>query len=458
MVADIIIVGAGPAGIFAAMEVHRLQPTWSITLLERGNDIAHRVCPMHEQHVPCLHCSRCAITSGWGGAGAFSDGKLTLTTDYGGWLGDYVGDARLAEYIECVDRIYVQFGGPEKVYGVDQAKIQDIHRLAARAELKFLPARIRHLGTEVNFSILSRMRQTLMEYMDIRTNCAVQELLVHNNKACGVRLDNGEELYSRYVLCAPGRDGHEWFESEARRLHLQHANNPVDIGVRVELPAVIMEPLTDVIYESKFIYYSPSFDDQVRTFCMNPYGEVVTENTRGLCTVNGHSYAEKRTENTNFALLVSKNFTQPFDQPTTYGKSIASLANMLGSGVLLQRFGDLLDGRRSTEERIARGMVRPTLDEATPGDLSLVLPYRHLKSIMEMLFALDKVSPGVASRHTLLYGVEAKFYSSRMRLTNELETAVTNLFAAGDGAGITRGLVQASASGMIAAQAICNRG
>ncbi|MCL2548882.1 MAG: NAD(P)/FAD-dependent oxidoreductase [Symbiobacteriaceae bacterium] len=459
---DLIIIGAGPAGIFAAMETARMKPSWKILIIERGKDIAERVCPMSKEHIPCVHCQRCAITSGWGGAGAFSDGKLTLTTDYGGWLGEYIGQDDLLHYIEMVDQTFVAYGGESKVFGVDEQEISRIHRQAAQAGLKFLPARIRHLGTEVNFQILTRLREAVGERAEIRINTVASEILIDqtetSKRVVGVLLEDGEKLDCRYLLCAPGREGHEWFDEEAKRLGLKHSNNPVDIGVRVELPAVITEPLTDVIYESKFIYYSPSFDDQVRTFCMNPYGVVVTENSRGLCTVNGHSFAHERTGNTNFALLVSKNFTQPFNSPITYGKYIATLANLLGDGVLVQRLGDLLDGRRSTPERIRRGLVAPTLKEATPGDLSLVLPYRHLKSIIEMLEALDKVTPGVASRHTLLYGVEAKFYSSRLQLSETLETQVHNFFAAGDGAGVTRGLVQASASGIVAATEICSRG
>ena len=459
---DLIIVGAGPTGIFAAMETVRQQPDWKVLILDRGNDITQRSCPMTKASVPCVRCPRCAITSGWGGAGAFSDGKLTLTTDFGGWLTDYIGHQQLEEYIAQVDKTFVDFGAPSKVYGMDEQAIRGLKRLAATAELHFLPARIRHLGTDNNFKILTAIRQELENKVEIRTNTAVAELLTADTSGeptvTGVLLESGEHINCRYLICAPGRDGHEWFDGEAKRLKLSQSNNPVDIGVRVELPAVITENLTDVIYESKFIYYSPSFDDQVRTFCMNPYGVVVSENTRGLCTVNGHSYTDRRSENTNFALLVSKNFTVPFTQPIAYGKYIATLANLLGDGVLVQRLGDLRDGRRSTTDRIHRGLVRPTLKEATPGDLSLVLPYRHLRNIIEMLEALDKVAPGVASRHTLLYGVEAKFYSSRLQLSKDLETQVRNLFAAGDGAGVTRGLVQASASGLIAAKAICDRG
>ena len=280
---------------------------------------------------------------------------------------------------------------------------------------------------------------------------------MQDGRAVGVETEQGETIRSRYVIVAPGRDGSDWFSKEATRLGLKMEVNPVDIGVRVEVPAVVMEHLTDVIYESKFIFFSKAFDDRVRTFCMNPFGEVVLENNSGLLTVNGHSYAEKRSENTNFAILVSKTFTEPFREPISYGKYIASLANLLGDGVLVQRLGDFLSGRRSTLERLQRGMVEPTLKAATPGDLSLVLPYRHMVSIVEMLQALDIVAPGVYSRHTLLYGVEVKFYSSRLELTSELETGIKNLFAAGDGAGVSRGLVQASACGLVCAEAIISR-
>lgn len=451
---DVIIVGAGPAGIFAALELNKLQPKWKILILEKGQDIKNRYCPMHDKHIPCAHCRHCAITSGWGGAGAYSDGKLTLTTEYGGWLGDFIGKKALEEVINEVDSVYLGYGGSPIVYGMDEDKIVNIQRQAATADLKLIPAKIRHLGTDRNYEILVNMFEELDKHVEIRTETAVEQFVVKEGKANGVILKDGSLIEADYIIAAPGREGHEWFSTEAKRLNLPTTSNQVDIGVRVEVPAVVMSHLTDVIYESKFIYYSRSFDDQVRTFCMNPYGVVVMENTRGLITVNGHSYADKRTENTNFALLVAKTFTHPFKEPITYGKNIAALANMLGEGVIVQRLGDLQSGRRSTHERIERGLVTPTLMEATPGDLSLVLPYRHLVSIMEMLEAMDKVAPGVASRHTLLYGVEAKFYSNRMQVSNELETKVKNLYAVGDGAGITRGLVQASAAGLIAARAI----
>jgi hypothetical protein len=454
---DVIIVGAGPAGIFSALELSKLQPTWKVLVLEKGQDITKRYCPMHDKHIPCQHCRHCAITSGWGGAGAYSDGKLTLTTEYGGWLGDFIGKRDLENTIAEVDQIYLNYGGSPIVYGMDEEKIKEIQRSAATADLKLLPAKIRHLGTDKNYEILVNMRKDLQDKVEVRTETAVEQFLVKDQTVVGVILKDGTLIEGRYIIAAPGREGHEWFSEEAKRLKLPTTNNQVDIGVRVELPAVVMSHLTDVIYESKFIYYSRSFDDQVRTFCMNPYGEVVMENTRGLVTVNGHSYADKRTENTNFALLVAKTFTHPFKEPITYGKNIAALANMLGEGVIVQRLGDLQSGRRSTHERIQRGLVTPSLMEATPGDLSLVLPYRHMVSIMEMLEALDKVAPGVASRHTLLYGVEAKFYSNRMQVSSQLETQVRNLFAVGDGAGITRGLVQASSAGLIAARAIAER-
>ncbi|MGE5652870.1 MAG: NAD(P)/FAD-dependent oxidoreductase [Bacillota bacterium] len=454
---DVIIIGAGPAGIFAAMELIEARPELKVVILEKGRDIQDRSCPMNEKRIPCCHCAHCAITSGWGGAGAFSDGKLTLTTEYGGWLDEYIGKEAVAKWIDYVDAIYLKYGGTTKVFGGDEDKIKEIRRQAATADLILVPARIRHLGTEENYKILTRMREYLNSRVEVRTTTMAQEIIVKDGKVCGVRLKDGEELLAKAVISVPGREGHEWFGDEAKRLGLPMANNPVDIGVRVEVPAVVMEHLTDVIYESKLVYYSKSFDDRVRTFCMNPYGEVVVENNRGLQTVNGHSWAEKRTENTNFALLVSKTFTEPFKEPTAYGKSIASLANMIGGGVIVQRLGDLLEGRRSTHERLKRGIVTPTLPEATPGDLSLVFPYRHLQSIIEMLEALDKVAPGVNSRHTLLYGVEVKFYSSRLKLSSTLETPISNLFAAGDGAGVTRGLAQASASGVIVAREILKR-
>ncbi len=452
---DIILIGAGPSTIFAALRL--VEKDCRVLFLEKGRELEQRFCPKTKGQ--CLHCQHCAVLNGWGGAGAYSDGKLTLSTGFGGSLPEYTGPARARELLDEVDMLYLSFGAPKELYGTDEKAVQRLRQRAAAAELELLPSPIRHLGTDYCYKILLAMKKTLENRVEIRFEEAAAEILVEDNRVRGVKSASGNEYFAKYVICGPGREGSRWLFDEARRLGMHFINNPVDIGIRVELPAGVMEPITSRLYESKFIYYSPSFDDKVRTFCMNPCGEVVLENSEGVVTVNGHSYGDRsrHTENTNFALLVSKTFTKPFNEPIRYGRYIASLANMLGGGVLLQRLGDLQAGRRSTAERIKRGLVRPTLQEATPGDLSLVLPYRYLRSIMEMMEALDRVAPGVYSRHTLLYGVEVKFYSYRLRLTNELETEITNLFAVGDGAGVTRGLVQASASGLVAAGEINRR-
>lgn len=454
---DVIIIGAGPAGIFTALELLNSDKKYKILLLEKGQRIEKRFCVSSEKGSKCIGCKPCSILNGWGGAGAYSDGKLTLTTEFGGILGDYLTDGKLTELINYIDEVYVKFGATTKVHGTDSEKINEIHRKAAAADLKFIPAKIKHLGTDKNFEILKRMQEYLNDKIEIKAMTSAIEILTSNGVVTGVKASDGQTYTCKYLVAMPGREGSEWFSSETKRLNLETAKNPVDIGVRVEVPAVVMKDITDYVYESKLVYHTQSFDDRVRTFCMNPNGKVVIENMEGIKTVNGHSYADIKTENTNFALLVSKDFTSPFDSPITYGKYIASLANMLGEGVIVQRLGDLLDGRRSTPERIKRGLLQPTLMDATPGDLSLVLPYRHLTDIIEMLKALDKVAPGVYSKHTLLYGVEVKFYSSRVKLTEKLETQITNLFAAGDGAGVTRGLAQASASGVVIAREILNR-
>lgn len=452
---DVIIIGAGPAGIFTALEL--ADTGASILIVERGHDIRERAALNSDRSAPAAD-RRKNIVSGWGGAGAFSDGKLTLTTEYGGNLDDYMNKGELAQLISYVDKIYCRFGGADrKVYGDEYAdQIHELKRRAAAADLALVPARIRHLGTDVNAEILTNMRDALPANVEVRCDTAVDEILAEKGKPLGVMID-GVAYHSKYLVAAPGREGAEWFVRQAGKLHLDMSSNAVDIGVRVETPAEIYEPITKICYESKLVYYSRSFDDRVRTFCMNPYGFVVTENNDGLMTVNGHSYAHRKSGNTNFAILVSKQFTRPFNEPIAYGKYIASLANMLGGGPIVQRLGDLRDGRRSTEERIRRGLVHPTMPSATPGDLSLVLPYRFLKDIMEMFEALDRVAPGTNSRHTLLYGVEVKFYSSRIRLSPRLETEVPDFFAIGDGAGITRGLAQASAAGIVVGREICGR-
>lgn len=453
---DVIIIGAGPAGIFAALELVAAKTDLRILMLEKGRDIDQRSCPANEKSSSCVNCAPCSVLCGWGGAGAFSDGKITLSTEVGGMLEQYIGEPRLQDLIGHVDRVYLQYGAPEKVYGLDQEdSIRQIKRKADFAQLKLIPAPIRHLGTGRCQQILERMKDFLISQgVEVRHCMGVKEIVVENNVVRGVETGDGQLLYSKYVIAAPGREGSEWLSKQAQRLQLKTAINPVDIGVRVELPAAVMEHLTSVIYESKFIYYSQCFDDKVRTFCMNPYGQVVAENNDGLITVNGHSHAHKKTDNTNFAILVSKTFTEPFKEPIAYGKYIARLANLLGGGVIVQRLGDLVAGQRTDRDRLNKCLVRPTLADATPGDLSLVFPYRHLMSIVEMLKALDVIAPGVYSKHTLLYGVEVKFYSSRLELTPELETKIDRLFAAGDGAGVTRGLAQASVAGVVAARGV----
>ncbi len=453
---DVVIIGAGPAGIFAALELARRKGL-RLLLLDKGAALEKRRCATLGEYGRCLRCEPCAITCGWGGAGAFSDGKLTLTPEFGGSLNEYLTRPNLEQLIRYVDQVYLDAGAADIVYGTDSAAIKELQRKAAAAGLYLIPARIRHLGTENCYLVLDKMYRSLEKQIDLATATEAAAICSTGEKVTGVELTSGERIRADYVICGPGRAGAEWMHEEASRLGLEGLNNPVDIGLRVEVPAVLLEHITSKVYESKLLYFSRSFDDRVRTFCMNPYGVVVTENNSGLITVNGHSYAEKRSVNTNFALLVSKTFTEPFQEPIRYGKYIASLANMLGDGVMVQRLGDLQMGRRSTAERISRGLVQPTLGEATPGDLSLVLPYRHLLSIMEMLEALDRLAPGINSPHTLLYGVEVKFYSFRLHLTRHLETALPNLFAVGDGAGVTRGLIQASASGVLAAREICRR-
>ena len=364
----------------------------------------------------------------------------------------------MSELVEYVDETYLAFGAPSEIYGGDVEAVANLQRQAARFDMKLIPSRYRHLGTEGCEELLSKVRAHLGGTVTIRCNVPVAEVLVNDRGgACGVRLEDGQLVEAEYVILAPGREGSGWLAKEAHRLHLNTTLNPVDIGVRVEVPASVMEEITRATYEAKVIYYTRRFEDMVRTFCMCPYGEVIREDLGGLYTVNGHSYAHRKTGNTNFALLVSKTFTEPFREPIAYGQHIARLANMLGGEVIVQRLGDLRQGRRSTPERIRRGLVGPTLGAATPGDLSLVLPYRYLANLLEMLEALDRLAPGVNSVHTLLYGVEVKFYSLQLRLGPGLESEIPHLFAVGDGAGVSRGLVHASASGVLAARSIAAR-
>ena len=452
---DVIIVGAGPAGIFSALELSE-KGNFKILMLDRGQDIAQRKCPS-SRGFECVHCDPCKVLSGWGGAGAFSDGKLTLSTEVGGWLNQYMSEKELGALLNYADSIYLKFGATEHVYGGELERIDEIERKASLAGLKLIRQKIRHMGTDWCAETLKKMRQELNGKVEFRPKSDVKGLIVKNGAAEGVETANGDKFFAKYVIAAPGRSGAEWLQSEAQALGLKTINNPVDIGIRVEVLASVMEDLTKVLYEPKLIYYSRSFDDQVRTFCVAPYGEVITESYDGVLTVNGQSYAERKTENTNFAILVSTSFTEPFKEPIAYGKYVARLSNLLSGGVIVQRLGDLESGRRSTPERIARSVVTPTLKNATPGDLSFVLPYRYLSDIREMLQALDVIAPGIHSRDTLLYGIEVKFYSSKLQLSDCLETKIRNLFTAGDGAGVTRGLIQASVSGVIVAKEILKR-
>jgi uncharacterized FAD-dependent dehydrogenase len=454
---DVIIVGAGPAGIFAALELTQTSSSPRVLILDKGRFLDERRCPSREKG-RCVQCATCALMTGWGGSGAFSDGKLTLTTQVGGLLADIRGTEEAEDLVKEVDDLWVRFGADGEPYSGDLDRIEEVARKAALAGMRLQHYPIRHLGTERSGDILGAMYQELVgRGVEVRTCTEVVHVLTNDGMVTGVRTASGEELIADYVIVAPGREGADWLTRLAHDLDLSLSINPVDIGVRVELPAHVLAHLTDLLYEPKFLYFSRSFDDKVRTFCVCPYGEVVTEWAGDVMTVNGHSYANKKTENTNFAVLVSKNFTEPFREPTAYGKHIARLANLLSGGIMVQRLGDLRAGRRTTEQRLERCITRPTLAEASPGDLNLVLPHRYVVNILEMIDALDQVAPGVASRHTLLYGVESKFYSSRLNLTRDLETQVQNLFAAGDGAGVTRGLVQASASGLVAAREISRR-
>lgn len=455
---DVIITGAGPAGIFSALELLKEAPDLRILIIDKGPDIDQRICPMKIREISCTQCKRCALLSGWGGAGAFSDGKLNLSSEIGGFLSRYIPKDELDKLIEYVDSIYLKYGAPEEVYGGSPEEIEEISRLASKNDLIFVPSRIRHIGTDRCRDVLRNIRMDLKSKIDVIFGKQVSSIITKDKRATGVRLEDGTELRARYVILAPGREGSSWLEGEAKRLGLTMLKNQVDIGVRVEVPASVMEALTDITYEPKFIFYSKRFDDRVRTFCVNPHGEVVKEYLDGIWTVNGHSYRNKKTNNTNFAILVSTHFTEPFNEPILYGKYIARLANFLGQGVLVQRLGDLLQGRRSTPERIKKGIVEPTLKDAVAGDLSFVIPYRYLSDILEMLEALDRIAPGINSRHTLLYGVEVKFYSMQLKLSSGLETEIENLFAIGDGAGVSRGLIQASVSGVIAAREILKKG
>ncbi len=451
---NVIIVGAGPSGIFTALELVKRDKI-DVLILDKGRSLNDR---LHSIRASALdNRSVSSRLFGWGGAGAFSDGKLNLSPEVGGFLDGYLNDRSLIELIKYVDKSYLDHGATTKVYGADNETLSKIKGDAARYNLKLIETKIRHMGTDKCPGVLENFRETLKEKVEIKFDVSVSEVIVKDSKVKGVKTKGDKRYYADCVVLAPGRGGAEWLDKQSKKLGINSHINPVDIGVRVEVPAVTLSHITDIIYEPKLLYRSKYFDDKIRTFCMNPYGEVIAEVTDGIYTVNGHSYSEKKSDNTNFALLVSTSFTKPFNEPVSYGKYIARLANFLGDGVIVQRLGDLLKGRRSTDDRIKKGIVVPTLKDATPGDLSFVLPYRYLVDILEMLESLDRFAPGINSGHTLLYGVEVKFYSLQPYLSKSLETEITNLFTVGDGAGVSRGLVQASVSGVIAAREILKR-
>lgn len=456
---DVIIIGAGPSGIFCAYELIKQEKQMKILIIEKGRAIEKRQCPKRVTK-KCVGCQPCSITTGFAGAGAFSDGKLSLSPDVGGNLPEILGYEETVALLKESDDVYLKFGADTNVYGIDKEKeIREIRRKAINANLKLIECPIRHLGTEEGYKIYSRLQQHLLdEGVEMMFNTMVNDIVVENNRAVGVVTEKDVTLYAKEIVSAVGREGADWFSHICQGHGIETKVGTVDVGVRVEVRDEVMEFLNQNLYEAKLVYHTPTFDDKVRTFCTNPSGEVATEYyENGLAVVNGHAYKSKeyKTNNTNFAILVSKNFTKPFKTPIEYGKHIAQLSNMLCDGrILVQTFGDFRRGRRTTEERLCRNNLIPTLKDAVPGDLSLVFPHRIMVDIEEMILALDKVTPGIASDETLLYGVEVKFYSNKVVVNKDFETNVEGLRAIGDGASVTRGLQQASANGISAARSI----
>lgn len=463
---DVVIIGAGPAGIFTALELTKLNENLEILIVDKGRTIEKRTCPARKTGL-CINCNPCSITSGWSGAGAFSDGKLSKSPLVGGRITDYMSDAAAQKMIDYADEIYLEFGARDVVHGLDNRRVEDISYEASKYSIQLIPCPVRHLGTEHAFEVLKSMYSYLIANTntDFEELTVVNDIIVEDGQAVGVMLQKFKEepqvVHTRYIVAAPGRGGANWLAKQSEKLGLKTENNEVDIGVRVEVPNSIMDHLTKDLYEAKLVYYSDTFDNRVRSFCMNPGGVVSGEHyDGGIAIVNGHSYANDnlKTANTNFALLVSTRFTEPFNEPIEYGRYIARLANMLtGGGVMVQRLGDLLKGRRTDYDRLKKSTTIPTMKDAVPGDLSYVLPQRYLTSIVETLKAFDNIAPGIYARNTLLYGVEVKFYSSKTKVNNQFETDIANLYAIGDGAGITRGLMQASVTGVVVARDIASK-
>lgn len=471
---DVVVVGAGPAGIFTVYELLEQKPDLNVLFIDKGHSIYNRRCPINEKKIEkcpppkgrkdfagCLPA--CSITAGFGGAGAYSDGKFNITTAFGGWMQEYLPPSQVLELIKYVDAVNLKHGAPEESTDPTTLAVREIERKAMGAGLKLLRAIVRHLGTEKNLEILTSIYEFLKDKVEMRFRTEVEDIMTEktNNgfKITGIVLKNGEEIGADQVVIVPGRDGSEWLGNLLKKRDYRMINNQVDIGVRVETSDVIMEEINHHLYEAKFVF-NTSVGTTVRTFCSNPSGHVVVENHSGIMTANGHAYKDPKlgSENTNFALLVSHTFTEPFDEPISFAKEVSKRANDLSDGsVIVQKYGDILKGRRSTEKRIKEGFLEPTLKEAVPGDLGLVLPYNTMKSLIEMMEALDQVTPGLASEHTLFYGVEAKFYSARPVLTSDFETQISGLYAGGDGGGVTRGLAQAGANGVHIARAIIKK-
>jgi len=466
---DVIIVGAGPSGYFAAYEFMKKNPKKKVLLIDKGLDITKRHCPVLEHklakcpntlkgHAECYPA--CSITNGFGGAGAYSDGKFNITTEFGGWLTDYIEDDDLLKLIDYVDKINLEFGATKEITNPHTKKVQEIELRAMSVGVKLLRAKVRHLGTEENLKILTKIYNVLKKHIDMKFSTEVKDIIVEKGVIKGVELKDGSKIESKYVILGVGREGSSWLSDILEKRKVKMTQNQVDIGVRVECDNRIMQEINDNLYEGKFLYRTKA-GNTVRTFCSNPGGHVVVENYDGVINVNGHSYNDPKlhSKNTNFALLVTHHFEEPFKKPNEYAYKVSKLANQLSCGsVVVQKFGDILVGRRSTQKRINEGFVKPTLKEAVPGDLALVLPYKTMRSIVEMIKVLDHITPGIAMEHTLLYGVESKYYSAHPEIDNKLEVKdIKNLYVAGDGAGLTRGLAQAGACGVYIARNIIEK-
>lgn len=465
---DCIVVGAGPTGIYACYELMRKCPELKVLLVDKGPDILNRHCPILEKKIKkCPKNSKgntgcypnCSMTSGFGGCGAYSDGKFNITDEFGGWMNEYIPEEEVLELIRYVDDINLLHGAPTELTDPTTKEVYEIERKGISVGLKLLKSQVRHLGTEVNLKVLTSINKKLKESIECMFATPVDNVIIEDNKVKGIILGNGEKIYADYVLLGVGRGGADWLHKTLEKHGVNFKNNRVDVGVRVETNDIIMDEINKNLYEGKFIY-NTSVGTTVRTFCSNPSGHVVVENHEGIMVCNGHAYHDFNlgSKNTNFALLVSHEFEDPFRDPNEYAMSIAHLANKLSNGgVIVQKYGDILKGRRSTKKRIDEGFVRPTLKEAVPGDLGLILPYNTMKSLIEMVEALNHVTPGIASDHTLFYGVEAKFYSDRVEVDETFETQIKNLYVGGDGAGITRGLAQAGANGVAIARTIIKK-